>query len=245
MQNETTLGTNRTGAQMSPLDTKSMSSYAERCSPMPDDPMAAHGISEVRADYAHEAEAVGSVPLPGSLTGAAKTGMAKLAGRSPEVLIDKLGERLAFERSGVRLYQALIDKCAAMSGMESLPFQLADLEHNRDEELEHMQMCIAALQSLGADPTAQTPSADIAGVATGGVMQVVTDPRTTLGQCLTAMLTAELADNASWQLLIELTRDAGQDKLIPDFQHALTHEEEHAQRVQSWLATLVRNEAGA
>ena len=36
-----------------------------------------------------------------------KTALNKLVGVSPEVLIDKLGERLAFERTGTRLYDAL------------------------------------------------------------------------------------------------------------------------------------------
>lgn len=245
MQNSTSLGMNRTGAQMSPLDSSKMEHFAEEHSPEPEDEMTAHeGIAALRSDYGHEAEAVGTVPLPGTITGALTTGMAKLTGKKPEVLVDKLGERLAFERTGVRLYEAMMDKLAASDDSSvKLPFDMADLQHHHDEELEHMELCVAALESIGADPTAQTPCADIVAVASGGIMQVVTDPRTSMAQCLNAMLTAELADTASWELLIELTRRSGQLDLIPKFELALKHEQEHTQRVQRWLSRIVLEEA--
>lgn len=244
MQNATSLGMNRTGTQMSPLDASKMEDFAESHSPELEDEMLAHeGIANLRADYNHEAEAVGTVPLPGTLAGAAATGLAKLTGKKPEVLVDKLGERLAFERTGVRLYEALMDKMAALDGGRKLPFDMEDLQHHHDEELEHMETCVAALESIGADPSAQTPSADTVAVASGGIMQVLTDPRTTLAQCLSAMLTAELTDSASWELLIELTRRSGQPDLLPKFENALKHEKEHTQRVRQWLSKLVLQEA--
>jgi ferritin-like metal-binding protein YciE len=244
MQNATSLGMNRTGAQMSPLDVSKMEDYAEEHSPALQDEEAAHeGIASVRSDYGHEAEAVGTVPLPGTLTGAVTTGMAKLTGKKPEVLVDKLGERLAFERTGVRLYEAMMDKLAAADGSQKLPFGMRDLYHHHDEELEHMELCASALESIGADPTAQTPCADIVAVASAGIMQVLTDPRTTMAQCLNAMLTAELADTASWELLIDLTRQSGQLDLIPKFERALQHEQEHTERVQEWLSKVVLEEA--
>ncbi|NTV09552.1 MAG: ferritin-like domain-containing protein [Zoogloea sp.] len=244
MDKTTTLGHNRTGALMSRLAVNSMQSYAEQNSPVPLENMLSDpGISSVRFTYAHEAESIGSVPMPGTLTGALSTGVAKLTGRHPEVLLDKLGERMAFERTGVRLYQALIDKAGAQDASQKLPFSLGELEHIRDEELEHMRIIGAALESIGADPTAQTPSADVAGVASSGVLQVLTDPRTSIAQALTAVLTAELIDNASWELLIRLSAGSGQDKLVPRFQHALDNEVRHAQQVRDWLTSMVLQEA--
>ncbi|HZX31738.1 MAG TPA: ferritin-like domain-containing protein [Rhodocyclaceae bacterium] len=244
MHNQTSLGMNRTGAQMSPLDASRMEDFAESHSPELEDEMMAHeGIANLRADYGHEAEAVGTVPIPGTLTGAVTTGMAKLTGKKPEVLVDKLGERLAFERTGVRLYEALMDKLAAADGELKLPFSMDDLQHHHDEELEHMEWCAAALESIGADPSAQTPCADTVAVASGGIMQVLTDPRTTMAQCLNAMLTAELTDTASWELLIDLARESGQDNLAPQFEEALRHEKEHTQRVRKWLSRMVLDEA--
>ena len=63
----------------------------------------------------------------------------------------------------------------------------------------------AAIQSLGGDPTAQTPAADVTGVEGMGLMQVLTDPKTTVAQALHAILVAEMTDNAAWEELIELT----------------------------------------
>lgn len=239
MESATTLGLNRTGTQMSPLATNKMQSYADEH--LPTGP-AGSDITSVRLDYVHEAERLGSVPLPGTLTGAVTTGISKLTGKKPEVLVDKLGERLAFERTGVRLYQALIDKVAALDG-QTLPFAIADLKLIRDQELEHMRIVAAALESLGADPTAVTPCADVTAVASSGVVQVLTDPRTTVSQCLNAILTAELTDNANWELLIRLTDNAGQSELLPDFQRAHSVEDEHLRKVRDWLSSLILQEA--
>ncbi|HYF21309.1 MAG TPA: ferritin Dps family protein, partial [Ramlibacter sp.] len=79
------------------------------------------------------------------------------------MLIDKLGERLAFERTGVRLYEALILKVAtATSG---LAVDGAQLRRIRDEEEAHFRLVGQCLQEIGADPTAMTPCADVIGVA--------------------------------------------------------------------------------
>lgn len=246
MQNATTIGLNRTGAQMSPMATRSMENYADQHSPHHDDTLEDSSIAGLRSDYAQEADRIGSVPLPGTVTGAVTTGLAKLTGKKPEVLIDKIGERLAFERTGVRIYQALMDKVAAAEATRTLPFALADLEHIRDEEFEHLQMLTSALEAMGADPTAQTPCADVAAVASGGVLQVLTDPRTTIAQCLNAVLTAELTDDAGWDLLLQLSEEAGRgDEMLAGFQKAYRHEEEHVERIREWLSQMVLEEAAA
>lgn len=248
MEDTTELGFNRTGVQSSPLSVHGMQAYADEQTPQA--PPAPNGmpdgkaIAAVRSAYVAEAERVGSVPMPGTVTGAFNTVLSRLRGKSPEVLVDRLGERLAFERAGVRLYQALIDKASAVAVLETLPFAISDLQHIRDEELEHMHILASALDSLGADSTAQTPSADVSGVAFSGVMQVLTDPRTTIAHCLEAILTAELVDGDSWELLVRLTEQAGQDQLLPDFRRAIGNENEHLAKVRGWLRSVVLGEAG-
>lgn len=235
MEHGTTSGLNRTGCDMSPMASHSMQDFAEAQSPEPADTPESLAIATLRSIYATDAESIGSIPLPATLAGTVASGIAHLTGHRPEVLMDKLGERLAFERSGVRLYQALIDKAQSISGSGPLPCPLGELEHIRDEELQHMHWVDEAIQALGADPTAQTPCADIAGVATSGIMQVLTDPRTTMAQCLNALLTAELADEAGWELLIRLTEDAGRNDLLDNFRVAQEHEHEHMTKVRDWL----------
>ncbi|MDB5840220.1 MAG: ferritin-like protein, partial [Herminiimonas sp.] len=140
-----------------------------------------------------------------------------------------------------RLYDALITKFEATQD-NSTSMTLADLQHIRQDEHNHFAMVAAAMAAMGGDPTAQTPCADVTGVESMGLAQVVTDPRTTVAQSLHAILIAELADNAGWEMLIALARDNGQDAMVGDFTVALNEERVHLQQVRAWLeeATLGR-----
>jgi rubrerythrin len=173
---------------------------------------------EIRMEYAKEADPVGTLPDP------QPEGIAWL-------LMDKLGERLAFERAGTRLYDALMVKCAA-DKTAGIPAK--DLKHIRDEEAMHFALVGAAIHSLGGDPTAQTPCADVAGVEGMGLMQVLNDPKTTVAQALHAILVAEMTDNAAWEELIELTMQIGNDDLVARFSKARDNEQEHLEKVQGW-----------
>jgi hypothetical protein len=93
--------------------------------------------------------------------------------------------------------------------------------------------------SLGGDPTAMTPCADVTAVASSGLMQVLNDPRTTLAQCLNAILTAELTDNAGWELLSSLADTGGETDLAGRFLGALAQEQQHLLVIKNWLAAIV------
>ena len=263
MENTTTIGLNRTGIDMAPLAKNDMVEFAlAQADRAPDD----EGESEaMHLEYIEEADALGSVPLPGNLKGMASTGLDKLKGHNPEVLIDKLGERLAFERGGTRLYEALILKCSAAAtqvangtgngnghgiGMgvevDAQPrprVELDVLTRIRDEEEAHYQMVRRALLHLGADPTAMTPCADVVGVSSMGLIKTVSDPSTNVAQCLNAVLTAELTDNAGWELLIELVNLAGHEDMADEFTTALVEEREHLAIIRGWLRAAVLGEA--
>ena len=99
------------------------------------------------------------------------------------------------------------------------------------------------ITELGGDPTVQSPSAHVAAVASLGIMQVLTDPRSSMSQCLQAILTAELTDNAGWELLITLAENLGYSDMATEFQTALEHEEEHLQNVRTWLSESVLDSA--
>jgi hypothetical protein len=158
------------------------------------------------------------------------------------VFLDKLSERLAFERTGVRLYEALLNKCQTLG--ESAPGPtLEDIEHIGSEELEHFLLINNAILEIGGDPTEQSPSADVVGVASMGILQVLTDPRSSLAQCLQVMLTAELTDNDGWQLLIKLAENLGYDDMKAESETALEHEEEHLVNVRCWLSECVLDSA--
>ena len=58
------------------------------------------------------------------------------------------------------------------------------------------------------------------------------------------MLTAELTDNAGWELLIQLSEQAGESELAGRFLGALAQEQEHLAIVKGWLTLLVSKGAG-
>jgi rubrerythrin len=231
MKESTPMGMNRTGMQMSPFEANAMRASVTPASPdaRPDDT----AISQMRESYIADAEPLGSVPLPGTVAGAMAAGMAMLTGRAPQVFLDKLGERLAFERTGTRLYDALIAKFEAL-GDGGASVRIEDLQRLRSEEAHHFAIVADAIESLGGDPTAETPCADLAGVESLGLMQVLTDPRTTFAQSLHAILIAEMADHAGWEMLIALADENQQASLVTEFTTALNEEREHLELVQQW-----------
>jgi rubrerythrin len=237
----TAIGLNRTGIATSPIEAKATVEGAATATP---DPVAEpDGITAVREEYAVAAPPVGTMPPPASVKGAAKAAVEALKGKSATVFLDLLGERLAFERTGTRLYDALLAKLAAADPAPNGPTR-EEIEEIRDEELEHFVLIKSAIESLGGDPTVMTPAADVAGVAAGGWVQALTDPRVTLTEALKVLLTAELTDNDAWQSLIDVAAGLGQDDLASSFQEALANEEEHLTRVRTWVAVAIAGQAG-
>jgi len=201
------------------------------------------GVTEARAAYLKETQAIGTVPPPTSVKGAAKAALEMLKGNKAIALVDKMAERLAFERTGVRFYGALLEKLDVAGGFDGGPSR-QELIKIQDEELAHAKMLNAALEELGADPTAVTPSADLAGIEAQGLGSVFADARTTVGQCLHALLVAELADNENWTLLSRLADEMGQSDLAARFRQAEQDEQRHLEQVRGWTQAHARAEAG-
>jgi ferritin-like protein len=229
---QTEVGRNRTGIATAPKLTQEMIAGTKEFSPSPDGDEDI--IARVREDYARDAEPIGSVPPPTTLTGAAKTALRGAKGLRPTHFLDKLGERLAFERTGVRLYEALISKLDAFGSFEGGPTREM-LEETLLEEYQHFTLLAEAVTKLGGDPTVVTPSADLHATMTSGVLAVMVDPRTTFSQCLEAALVAELADNAAWETLTALASENGEDDLAEKFEAAQREEMVHLENVKSWL----------
>lgn len=229
-------GNNRTGMQTGGKHARQL--IVEDAPP----PERAEAIERIRAAYTAEAEPVGTIPPPKTAKGMAKSGMQKMSGAHPQMFADKLAERCAFERGGARLYEALLTKCrhrgsADIDGGENV-VEEARLQEIRQQELQHLHMLIECIETLGADPTAETPSADLVGVETMGILQVVSDPRTTVPQALHAMLSAELADHAGWDHLCDMAEAMGQDEMADRFRTALEQEAEHVATVRAWYSQL-------
>jgi hypothetical protein len=70
------------------------------------------------------------------MKGMAKSALQALKGEKATVLVDKLAERLAFERTGTRLYETLIQKAQAVNGADRSA-TVRELERICREELNH------------------------------------------------------------------------------------------------------------
>lgn len=234
------LGMNRTGIQTSPVQSKEAIAGPEKFPP--DVPGDASGIWRERQLYAQAQENLGSVPPPATLKGMAKTAVDMLKGGRSTVFIDKLGQRAGFERTGVRLYEAVLSKLDVFGTWEGGPSREL-LEKIRLDELSHFALVKRSIEKLGGDPTVLTPAAELQANMSEGVPKMLTDPRVNLLQSLDGLLMAELTDNASWELLVELARELGHNELAEDFQRALDVEQQHLALVRGWISTGVMREA--
>lgn len=239
----TDIGANVSGTATAPVQTKEMIQGAQQGGPDPAGGDFRQGLAATHLEYVRGADPVGKVPPPTTLKGAAKTFIDMIQAKKTTVLVDKMGERLAFERAGVRFYDLLLMKHELHGSWPGGPEE-ADLQRVRQEELDHLHMLIDAMKQVGADPTATTPMADVTAVEAKGLLAVLSDARTTLDQALHAVLIAELADNDGWDMLIDLTHGFGHSGIAQKFRDAKRHEEEHLRDVRRWLEAWTRAEAG-
>jgi rubrerythrin len=220
---------NRTGTAAAPERLEELLEATQEFPPTAGDPLE---LARAREEYAAEAEPPGSM-LPVAVAGPAAAVTGELG--PALVFMDKLGERLAFERAGTRLYEALVSKFDTYGGFEGGP-ERQDLLDNLLDEHGHFRLVHDAIESLGGDPTMVTPSANLHAVIGKGLAAVLLDPRTSFGESLEAILVAELADNACWENLVELARACDREDLAGKFEEALGTEQRHLEEVRAWLA---------
>jgi rubrerythrin len=233
-------GHNRTGTVTAGARAEAMIEATREFAP--GSPGDAQPLAAVRVAYAQAGETFGEAPAPASMLDKARSAVTAMTGGQPTLLLDKLGERLAFEHAGARLYEALLSKHQAYGSFPDGP-TADDLMHILEEEYEHADVLHEAIVSLGGDPTAVTPSANLAVNISAGLPQVLADPRTNLLQSLEAILVAELSDNECWTTLEGLARQAGHDELAAEFLEALDDEREHLTKVRGWIAAGQRHRA--
>ena len=201
---------NRTGGKLSPQNLAKTMDASEKYGPSSKGD--AQTLNEIRELYADRDAVVGSMPPPAGIKqGAAIIGNS-LAGKDLNVLVDKLSERLGFERTGTRLYEGLISKCQLKGELPGGP-SVRELQHIRNEELEHFHLIKRTIEELGGDPTVVTPCANTSAVASEGICKVITDPRTTMLQSLEAILIAELRGNEGCAMLSDRCDEPGWNKL--------------------------------
>lgn len=158
----------------------------------------------------------------------------------PGVLINKLGQRLAFERASLRLYDDLIRKCDASMDQASASVVCIDtLKKFRDEECQHAVLIATVMEEFGADPAAMTPDANASTLALMGLTKVINQPETSIAQCLEALQIAELADKTAWENLQELAMNLGLNDVSARFSKPFSQEKIHEGVISRWIKQLV------
>jgi hypothetical protein len=228
-------GSNRTGSARSPDDARAVVEGAG--AGVPAASLDASELARARSAEARAAQPVGQPPQAGRADGADGLDAEEVARMQTEqgtLLLDFIGERLALERTGVRLYEALLAKLDAAERYPGRPAR-AEVALLRDQMLAHFHLLTNAVERLGGDPTAVTPAADVMGNVANGLVQAITDPRTTFPQGLRLLVAGELIAKDAWEMLVDITERVGLPDLAQQFQRAADEDEEHLAAVRTWL----------
>lgn len=160
------------------------------------------------------------------------------AGEEPTQLIDKIGERIAYEKIVIHLYEKLLEKHQASDQADLPPYELLKQFHR--EEVDHYRLLSDVMEMLGGDPRKLTPSGRIENLAENGWIKVLNDPQSTFDQCLHILHLAELGDNDSWELLVELAEISDLKEIAVEFRNCLAQEEGHILNVRNWIRAHLR-----
>jgi rubrerythrin len=151
--------------------------------------------------------------------------MEKLASINKDKVIDLLNERLAFERAGVRLYDSILSKMDG-SGDLGIGAMRGQVQEHRNQEKEHEEWLEEQIRSLGGDAHSDTEYSKLVAQESEG-LEKVSKTEGSLPHLFHALLSAELLDNAGWQLLLDLADRASDDDAREQFRRRLHEEDEH------------------
>ncbi|WP_437322405.1 DUF892 family protein [Sorangium sp. So ce394] len=167
--------------------------------------------------------------------------MQKLAQVNKDKAIDLLNERLTFERASVKLYDSTIQKVGRTADPTLLNL-LDRLREHRNQEKEHEEWLEEQIRALGGDAHAETEMSRLIEIESRGLEQVVLDGDQNPAHLFHALLTAELVDNAGWQLLLELADEADDAEAREAFRCRLHEEEDHLVLTREVVERLTRKE---
>ena len=166
--------------------------------------------------------------------------MQDLYKKNPDKVLDLLHERLTFERAGVKLYDMVIDH-VQQSGDQQLQRMLGQLREHRNEEKEHEEWLEAQIRALGGKANGQSDRSKLVERESEGIEQVIQQDAEP-SHYLHALFTAELADNAGWDLLAQIADDADDHGAKREFKKRLHQEEEHLLFMRRAMERLTRRE---
>lgn len=151
-------------------------------------------------------------------------------------LLDKLGERWLFEKKTVFLYDRILRK------LETLGFgEVADLKKFRGQELEHQKALEGYIERCGSNVRRKTPSQRAVEIEAQAFANIIDESKEP-SQILHVLLDAEMDDNASWELLMQLSKRAGQKDFVQAFQKAWDEEKQHLKVVRALITKVARSD---
>jgi bacterioferritin (cytochrome b1) len=152
--------------------------------------------------------------------------MQKLALANRGKLIDVLSERLAFERDGVKLYDAILTAMQRSTDPEVLKM-IEPMRKQRNDEREHEEWLESQVRALGGSAHEQTELTRLVGIESSGIGKVVLDGDPEVAHLFHAILAAEAIDNAGWDVLVALADQAGDREARKAFKKRLYEEQKH------------------
>ncbi len=167
--------------------------------------------------------------------------MNKLAQTNRTKVIDLLNERLVFERTGVKLYDAILDRMRA-SNEKPITKMIDQMQEHRDQEKEHEEWLEEQVRRLGGDAHGKTEMALLIEKESRGIEDVILDGDPAVPHLFHALFAAELVDNAGWDLLVQLADEADDHDAKRAFKKRLHEEEEHLVFMRRTLEKLAEKE---
>jgi len=164
--------------------------------------------------------------------------MQKLAGTNVSRVIDLLNERLTFERSGVKLYDKILERMR--NDPQAAPM-VEQMQEHRDEEKEHEEWLEEQIRALGGDARSPSEKSILVRAESQGIEHVI-ERDAQLPHDFHALLIAELADNAGWDLLVQLADEVGDRDAKKEFKKRLHEEEEHLLFVRHAVEQFAKDE---
>ena len=164
--------------------------------------------------------------------------MQKLAGTNVSRVIDLLNERLTFERSGVKLYDKILERMR--NDPQAAPM-VEQMQEHRDEEKEHEEWLEKQIRALGGDARSPSEKSILVRAESQGIEHVI-ERDAQLPHDFHALLIAELADNAGWDLLVQLADEVGDRDAKKEFKKRLHEEEEHLLFVRHAVEQFAKDE---
>jgi bacterioferritin (cytochrome b1) len=166
--------------------------------------------------------------------------MEKLAQHNREKFVDLLSERLAFERATIELYDSVLTKMRRLRDPVSIRL-IAPLEDFREHEKEHTRWLEEVLRQLGATGNERTGLTELAWRESSGIERAIRNDEEAI-HLVHALLSAELVDNAGWELLLELADEADDEFARREFLKRLHEEKEHLFELRRAMLSVARKE---